>query len=581
MVEEGVDVQACSFVVAFDSIRSTKSYVQMKGRARKQNAKFYVFEDCLDRSPNAFLPLASAQEMERRIYDIIQSKTKVGPSRVDTPETADYTALSSRLEIDAVEQGFFKVQNGTVDLHSAKSLLNRYSMSVPLDTFVRTSKEALLAHMPDFQYDSLILPSHLPAQSRIVTLPGEFRSFTKSDKQKMLALMACVRLHSHGLLNDRLLPLSRSDMHHQILLASSISRIPEVKTRFLPLEKFYQNDETKQIFVHSINHKSERFERFESTMKGQGHRLGLITFEPLNVKLPPMETRHKEFGLVRTTVGDSVAMMCSVQDLDLLREVFLLLMNERWRRQSRNMFFKFCSEETYGAAFMPYLAGIVSPNGRPDWEFMRTILLEGKRTRDERKKSVETLPKSEALPQPRLWTSTINDHTAYVAYGPADETVQADFPAEKEGVESYHDYFLKYRLITVPLNDQLFDVQRYWTAPSNLESMSASVFAGESPAKEINAKYDMCPELSSVKVPQAACLEARLANAHVGLLTCFLPQVLLVYERSRTAKAFIEFSNEVLPKLGSYLTKLPLKTVTNAMTAKSCGMDVSYEKLEW
>lgn len=34
VVEEGVDISSCSFVIAFDSIKTTKAYVQMKGRAR-------------------------------------------------------------------------------------------------------------------------------------------------------------------------------------------------------------------------------------------------------------------------------------------------------------------------------------------------------------------------------------------------------------------------------------------------------------------------------------------------------------------------------------------------------------------
>ena len=33
VVEEGVDVDACSFVIVFDHLRSTKAYIQMKGRA--------------------------------------------------------------------------------------------------------------------------------------------------------------------------------------------------------------------------------------------------------------------------------------------------------------------------------------------------------------------------------------------------------------------------------------------------------------------------------------------------------------------------------------------------------------------
>lgn len=39
VVEEGVDVESCSFVIAFDSIKTTKNYIQMKGRARQTNGQ--------------------------------------------------------------------------------------------------------------------------------------------------------------------------------------------------------------------------------------------------------------------------------------------------------------------------------------------------------------------------------------------------------------------------------------------------------------------------------------------------------------------------------------------------------------
>lgn len=41
VVEEGVDVEACAFVISFDNIKSTKAYVQMKGRGKKIVLCFY------------------------------------------------------------------------------------------------------------------------------------------------------------------------------------------------------------------------------------------------------------------------------------------------------------------------------------------------------------------------------------------------------------------------------------------------------------------------------------------------------------------------------------------------------------
>lgn len=42
-VEEGLDVKACDTVIAYTSLHTPKSYIQMKGRARKSNAKFIFF----------------------------------------------------------------------------------------------------------------------------------------------------------------------------------------------------------------------------------------------------------------------------------------------------------------------------------------------------------------------------------------------------------------------------------------------------------------------------------------------------------------------------------------------------------
>ena len=44
-VEEGIDVKECDTVIAFTHVRTPKSYVQMKGRARKAKANFIIFTD--------------------------------------------------------------------------------------------------------------------------------------------------------------------------------------------------------------------------------------------------------------------------------------------------------------------------------------------------------------------------------------------------------------------------------------------------------------------------------------------------------------------------------------------------------
>ena len=64
MVEEGVDIQSCSFVVAFDGLSSVKGYIQMKGRARRSDARFFVFRDSLvEKKSHVDLTVAMDGEM--------------------------------------------------------------------------------------------------------------------------------------------------------------------------------------------------------------------------------------------------------------------------------------------------------------------------------------------------------------------------------------------------------------------------------------------------------------------------------------------------------------------------------------
>jgi len=47
-VEEGLDIKDCDTVVVYTDLKTVKSYIQMKGRARKQNAKFQIFTDSFE-----------------------------------------------------------------------------------------------------------------------------------------------------------------------------------------------------------------------------------------------------------------------------------------------------------------------------------------------------------------------------------------------------------------------------------------------------------------------------------------------------------------------------------------------------
>ena len=141
VVEEGIDIDACSFVVVLDEIQSTKAYVQMRGRARVLNAKFYVFENTHDESQGPPLSLSDAKMIDSKVSSYLGERRISYNSSIELPSVQMLssafpqnvsTALAASEE-QALKNGYFKVQHGMVSTTSSKSLVNRYCSCIPMD----------------------------------------------------------------------------------------------------------------------------------------------------------------------------------------------------------------------------------------------------------------------------------------------------------------------------------------------------------------------------------------------------------------------------------------------------------------
>jgi dsRNA-specific ribonuclease len=577
-VEEGVDVQACSFVAVFDTLKNTKGYIQMKGRARQKNSKFFVFQDANSTSAKSKLSLKSAQEMEKRVTRFIETHSKQpAPPLADTFCREEVEGEQLHVELAALEAGHYHIECGAVDIQSAKSLLNRYTLSVPLDPFARSSREALLAHMPVYDENTLILPSHLPRRVRLVHIPDSRKNLPKKEKSKMMAFMACVRLHSLGLLNDRLLPLTRKDMQAHVMRVAT-RELEMVSLRPPAVEKAFCGGDV-QLYMYPIQQTSRNFLTFASNFGPKGRCLALVTLEPVE-DMPEFKMKHAEFGIVSNSLGKESVITCTAQQRSILSQTFILLMSQRWRKRSRNMGYRMRSKDELSSMVAPYYVGITSSDGQMDWDLMTLLLHESLRSIDERTEAVRRASDTSKLPLPRLWSPIYDQNMSFISYGPSGETCESRFPHEKEGVVTYKDYFEKHRGFDVPACSPLFDAQRLWHLPSNLP-ISHETSIDPQFAKSAVGPYDVCKELPLVKLAQGACCEAPLANASIALLCSMLPQFLFLYERCILVTGFIEHCIRHIPTLGEHLATLPIEMVATALTAKSCSLDDCYDKLEW
>eukprot|EP00957_Ditylum_brightwellii_P086929 6616418-Ditylum_brightwellii.AAC.1 len=279
VVEEGVDVDACSFVIVLDNLKSTKGYVQMKGRARRKDAQFYVFQNT---HPDAKVPsmtLETAQQVERRVRDFIERRDNVIPDENIEECISTYDGPSVSAEEKALQAGEYRAAFGCIDLSSAKSLLNRYTLSIPMDATARSSRESMLLLMPIYEGNRLTLPAHLPSDVRTVHLPAIYQNVGRREKQNMLALMACVRLHSLNLLSDRLLPLRRRDMQKKLLnvaLANLATAGDPIALKSPP-----QPGEKNEVYIYPLHQSGEVFNQNDVALGGNGRIMALVTLIPL------------------------------------------------------------------------------------------------------------------------------------------------------------------------------------------------------------------------------------------------------------------------------------------------------------
>jgi len=85
VTEEGFDIPDCKMVISFDRPTSLKSYIQIKGRARQNNSKYFIFTT----SRNHTLMCSN-----RNLYDDIINATfeiainKFSDEKVDNKEVS-------------------------------------------------------------------------------------------------------------------------------------------------------------------------------------------------------------------------------------------------------------------------------------------------------------------------------------------------------------------------------------------------------------------------------------------------------------------------------------------------------------
>jgi hypothetical protein len=191
--------------------------------------------------------------------------------------------------------------------------------------------------------------------------------------------------------------------------------------------------------------------------------------------------------------------------------------------------------------------------------------------------------------------SLLDPFVSYIAYGSSKLRCDAPFPDKKDNVETYADYFTNIRGHHVDKDEQLFAVQRQWYLPRKIHRQTNTMMFDVWKQK-LKTDLDVpdnilhdgeispCEGLVAALLPAAACVEAPIADASLFLHLLLVPQVLYHIDQMMTAQLFVHHCLEHLPILGAHLdsiSKDSFDDVLEALTAKSCIMSKSYDRLEW
>ncbi|XP_076165348.1 endoribonuclease Dcr-1 isoform X2 [Ptiloglossa arizonensis] len=175
ILEEGIDIPKCNFVMRYDFPKTYQSYVQCKSRARAMDA-LHVLLVPQNASKECVWQLAQYHYIEKTLLVKCSNNE---PTEEEENEADIYAAMIPH----------YKPLDGddapSVTFNSAISLVNRYCAKLPSDTFTRLT----------------------PEWSTEKSYPMPNRAMAR----RMAALRLCVDLHRKNEIDDNLLPIGKEN----------------------------------------------------------------------------------------------------------------------------------------------------------------------------------------------------------------------------------------------------------------------------------------------------------------------------------------------------------------------------------
>ncbi|KAK8179319.1 hypothetical protein BC567DRAFT_285633 [Phyllosticta citribraziliensis] len=200
VLEEGIDISTCNTVICFDAPPNMKSFVQRRGRARKQDSKYVIM------LPNDS-PLVKSPENWTRLEEEMQAVYQNHLREIERAEDQEQQDEEGHLEYRIESTGAtLNLDNSVQHLHHFCSMLGFKPLHMdprPEFSFKQDDSGLIIA--------SVDLPAVLEAKLRHHESEGAWK--TERCARKAAAFQAYKALHQSGLVNDNLLPLTEYSDH--------------------------------------------------------------------------------------------------------------------------------------------------------------------------------------------------------------------------------------------------------------------------------------------------------------------------------------------------------------------------------
>lgn len=194
VLEEGIDISACSLVICYDKPANVKSFVQRRGRARRKESTFAIMFSTQDE----IYDLKKWQLLEAAMIEAYQNDERERLAALDLESNAE--VVDERFEVEST--------GAVLTADTAVSHLYHFCSILPSQPYVDNRPEI------SFEYDGqgrrrglVKLPNSV--HPKVTRTEGQRWWTTERAATKEVAFHAYKRLYEFGLLNDNLLPLTR------------------------------------------------------------------------------------------------------------------------------------------------------------------------------------------------------------------------------------------------------------------------------------------------------------------------------------------------------------------------------------